>query len=283
MPMSHRSVLGFGAGGFHNLAYTQWGDAHSKRVCVCVHGLTRNSRDYDMLAERLQRQYRVVCPDVVGRGDSDWLDEASHYDFPQYLNDMTTVLARVGAAKVDWVGTSMGGIIGMGLAAQPRTPIAKLVLVDVGPFIPQSALDRIAEFVGTDQRFPDKAAAERYIRTVSAPFGPLSDDQWRHLADHSTRDDDQGGVRLHYDPKIGTAFRDAVSGDVDMWPLWDMISCPVLVVRGVQSDLLLPETVQEMANRGPKADVIEVADTGHAPMLMDSLTIEAVQKWLVSK
>lgn len=282
MAMRTRSFLGLGPAGFHKVAYTQWGDPHSKRVCVCVHGLTRNSRDFDVLAADLQRQYRVVCPDVVGRGDSDWLNDAAHYDFPQYLSDMTALIARLGVDGVDWVGTSMGGIIGMAMAAQPKSPLRKLVLVDVGPFIPAASLDRIGEYLGRDDRFTDLDEAERYLRTVSAPFGPLTDENWRHLAEHGTRVDGEGKLRLHYDPRIGDAFRANVDGDVDLWALWDAIRCPVLVLRGVHSDLLLPETVAEMKKRGPGAEVVEIADTGHAPMMMDDETIETVHRWLIS-
>lgn len=282
MSMTEQSFLGLGPSGFHRIAYTEWGDKAAQRVCICVHGLTRNSRDYDMFAAVLQRDFRVVCPDVAGRGQSDWLADPAQYDFPQYVNDMAGLIARVGSPAVDWVGTSMGGIIGMAVAAQKNSPIAKLVLVDVGPFIPKASLDRIGGNVGNDNRFPDLAAAEAYFRTVSAPFGPLTDAHWRHIAEHGTRPDGEGALRLHYDPKIASRFGDGAAADVDLWYLWDAIGCPVLVVRGADSDLLLRETADEMTRRGPKAAVIEVAETGHAPMLMDGPTIEAVRAWLLS-
>lgn len=282
MSMTEKSILGLGPSGFHRVAYTQWGDEPAGGVCICVHGLTRNGRDYDLFADVLQRDRRVICPDVVGRGRSDWLADPAQYDFPQYANDMAVLIARTGSVSVDWVGTSMGGIIGMALAAQANSPIARLVLVDVGPFIPKASIERIAGYIGNDERFPDVAAAESYFRTVAAPFGPLTDAHWRHIAEHGTRDDGAGALRLHYDPKIAVRFRDGAAVDVDLWSLWDAIRCPVLVVRGAHSDLLLKETADVMTRRGPKATVIEVADTGHAPMLMDGPTIAAVRDWLLS-
>lgn len=282
MAMKEKSFLGLGPAGFHRVAYTEWGEESADRVCICVHGLTRNSRDYDLFAGTLQRDCRVVCPDVVGRGESDWLDDPAQYDFPQYVNDMAGLIARVDRPAVDWVGTSMGGIIGMAAAAQKNSPIARLVLVDIGPFIPKASLERIGGNVGNDNRFADVAAAEAYFRTVSAPFGPLSDAHWRHIAEHGTRPDGAGALRLHYDPRIAARFGEGAATDVDLWHLWDAIRCPVLVVRGAESDLLLKETADEMTRRGPKATVIEVADTGHAPMLMDDPTIEAVRSWLIN-
>lgn len=285
MAMTEKSFLGVSNGGFHRVAYTQWGDAHSKRVCVCVHGLTRNGRDYDAFATEVQRQYRVVCPDIVGRGASDRLADPMGYDFPQYVNDMTALIARLGADQVDWVGTSMGGIIGMLMAALPNSPIRKLVLVDVGPYIPKEALQRLAGYVGMDPRFPDRATAEAYFRAVAASFGPLTDAQWAHLVEYGTEPDGEGAFKLRYDPAIAAKLREGAEKgeDVDGWPLYDAIRCPVLLLRGESSDLLLRETADEMARRGPKATVVEVADTGHAPMLMDAPTIETVRAWLVGE
>lgn len=268
--------------GLHRMAYTEWGDPRNPRVLVCVHGLTRNCRDFDFLAERLAAHYRVVCPDVVGRGQSDWLDNKDQYQIPLYAQDMITLLARLGADEVDWIGTSMGGLIGMAIAAQPGTPIRRLVLNDVGPLITGESLRRIADYVGQAPVFPDQAAAEQYIRAVSAPFGPLTDAQWRHMTEHSTRSHPDGGVVLRYDPGIGNAFKAAfVLGDVDLWPLYDAIRCPTLCIRGADSDLLTEGTHRKMGERGPRAQLAEVAGVGHAPMFMDEAQVALARDFLL--
>jgi len=277
-------VLGLSQNGFHRVAYADWGDPGCREACVCVHGLTRSGRDFDALAAALTPHRRVLCPDVAGRGRSDWLASAEAYSYQQHLADLTAVIARTGTSAVDWVGTSMGGILGMLMAAQPNTPIRRLVINDVGPFIPRDALLRIREHVGVDPRFPDFEAAEAYMRRVSAPFGDLPDHHWRHLTRHCVRRDGSGGYRLHYDPRIGEAFRDPDEiTDVDLWHVWDAIACPVLVVRGAESDLLTAETVTEMTRRGPSAEVVTVPETGHAPPLLSAEQIRPVVDWLTAR
>lgn len=271
--------------GFHTMAYREWGAPDVDRVVVCVHGLTRNGRDFDALAAALAGSgCRVVCPDVVGRGDSDWLGDPAGYGFPQYLADMTVLLARLDAEAVDWVGTSMGGLIGMMLAAQPGSPLRRLVLNDVGPFLPKAALERIAGYVGQDPRFPDLDAAETYIRDIHAGFGALADPEWRHLTETSVAaaEAGDGTLRLRYDPGIGANFRARPVEDVDLWPIWDRITVPTLALRGAESDLLLPETAAEMARRGPRAELAEIAGCGHAPALMDPDQIALVRDWLLA-
>lgn len=266
--------------GFHRMAYYEWGAADAARTVVCVHGLTRNGRDFDTLAAALaDAGYRVVCPDVAGRGASDWLSAPADYGFPQYLADMTALIARLDVAWVDWIGTSMGGLIGMMLAARPETPLRRLVINDVGPFIPKAALERIGTTLGTDPVFADMNAAEAHLRTIHAPFGALTDAQWRHLTEHSLRPV-EGGFKLRYDPMIGEAVREEPPGDVDLWPVWDAIGCPTLVLRGARSDLLLAETAEEMRGRGPGADVVAIPGCGHAPALMDERQIGIVSNWL---
>jgi pimeloyl-ACP methyl ester carboxylesterase len=277
--MKTEGVLGLGPHGFHRIAYTEWGAASSSRTLICVHGLTRNGRDFDRLAAALSDRWRVVCPDVPGRGRSDWLPQ-SDYTYPQYLADMTALIARLGVTEVDWLGTSMGGLIGMLLAAQPNTPIRRLVLNDIGPFIPKAALVRIGEYVGKDERFATVDELEAYLRRVHAPFGPISDQDWRHMALQGYRRLEGGGFALHYDPAIGPAFFAGGIKDVEMWSVWDAVRCPVLVLRGVHSDILSAETAAEMQKRGPKARVVEFADTGHAPALMNESSIAVVREWL---
>ncbi|MCW5626339.1 MAG: alpha/beta hydrolase, partial [Burkholderiales bacterium] len=219
-----------GPHGFHRTRYTEWGDPANPHVVVCVHGLTRNGRDFDALATRLSRKARVVCPDIVGRGTSDRLSHPSDYGYPQYLADLTALIARSGADTVDWVGTSMGGLIGMLMAVQPGAPIRRLVMNDVGPFVPQAALEVLATYVGKAPSFDDTAALEQYLRQVFSGFGALTDVQWRHLAEHSARRDDDGRITLAYDPAIGAALTGPLQ-DVDLWSLWPALRTPVLVIR----------------------------------------------------
>ena len=268
--------------GLHRVAYTEWGEPENPNVLVCVHGLTRNGRDFDELARTLAVDYRVICPDVVGRGRSDWLRDPSGYTFPQYASDMMVLLARLNVASVHWLGTSMGGLIGMWIASQEDSPITRLVLNDVGPLISVASLLRIGEYVGQAPKFDTYEDAEKYVRLVSQPFGPLSDTQWRHLTEFSLQRLPDGRLAMRYDPAIGEAFRQALSaGDIDLWPIYDRIRCPTLVVRGAESDLLTRETMQAMAMRGPRPQTAEIAGVGHAPMFLDLQQIGIVRDFLL--
>jgi pimeloyl-ACP methyl ester carboxylesterase len=280
MGMSRHSLLAVGSSAFHRLAYVAWG-APAAPVLLCVHGLTRNGRDFDFLAAALEDSFRVICPDVLGRGASAGAASAKDYNTAQYVADATALIARLGVERVDWLGTSMGGLMGLFAASLPGTPIRHLVLNDIGPFVPKASLERIAAYVGTDPRFDDIGGVEQYLRTVHAPFGDLTEAQWRHLATHGARPLDGGGYGLAYDPKIGDAFRAAPIADLDLWALWDRIECPVLVLRGAESDLLTREVAEEMTQRGPKAELIEFAGCGHAPALMAPEQITAVRDWLL--
>lgn len=280
--MRERCVQCVGPHGLHRMAYVEWGDPDNPRVLVCVHGLTRNGRDFDFLARALQDDYRVICPDVVGRGRSDWLGVKTDYGFPLYVSDMVTLLARANAKTVHWVGTSMGGIIGMLLAGLPHSPISRLVLNDVGPVITAVSLSRIAEYVGRAPKFPSMEEAEAWIRQVSAPFGPLSDEQWRHLTRYSVRPV-AGGFSMVYDPGIGDVFRSlSIVADMDMWSAYNAIRCPTMAMRGVESDLLEHATLQRMAETGPRARIAEIPGVGHAPMFMDEAQISLVRDYLLS-
>ena len=284
MPYREHSLQCLSPAGLHRIAYTEWGDARNPRVLVCVHGLARVGRDFDDLARALCGTYRVVCPDIVGRGRSDWLVDPTHYQFPQYMADMVTLLARLNANSVHWVGTSMGGLIGLGLAALPHTPIERLVLNDVGPLLKAAALSRIAEYLGQAPVFADFAQAEAYIRTVSASFGLTTDAQWQRLAEISLVPADGGGLRLHYDPAIAVPMRAQRTGsvDIDLWHIYDAVRCPTLVVRGAQSDLLDRATLTAMAARGPRAATVEIPGVGHAPMFMDAPQIDIVKDFLLN-
>ena len=284
IPYREHSIQCLSPAGLHRVAYTEWGDPHNPRVLVCVHGLSRVGRDFDDLARALCGDYRVVCPDIVGRGRSDWLADPMHYQIPQYVSDMVTLLARLDAGSVHWIGTSMGGLIGLGLAAMPHTPIERLVLNDVGPLLKAEALKRIAEYLGQSPVFSDFAQALAYIRAISASFGLTTEAQWRRLAEASLVPAQGGGLRLHYDPAIAVPMRAQGTGsvDIDLWHIYDAIRCPTLVVRGAQSDLLDSATVAAMATRGPHAATVEISAVGHAPMFMDAGQIGVVKDFLLN-
>ena len=265
--------------GLHRMAYLEWGDARNRDVLVCVHGLTRTSRDFDELARALCGRFRVVCPDVAGRGDSEPLADPTLYAVPQYTADMVTLIARLDVDSVSWVGTSMGGLIGMALAAQAGTPVKRMVLNDVGPVITKASLERISSYTGKAPTFASVEEAERYIRTVSAPFGQHSDAQWRFLTETWLRRNDDGTWRAHYDPRIGDALV-VPEKDLELWSVYDAVRCPTLLVRGELSDLLTRGTAAEMANRGPLAKVAEIRGVGHAPTLMQPDQIALVRDFL---
>ncbi len=296
-------VLCLSTHGFHRMFYTDWGDPSSQRVVICVHGLTRNCRDFDFLAQALAGECRVVCPDVVGRGRSDWLYRKDDYAYPQYMADMTALLARASAApaaggslgnladfltgrygprSIYWVGTSMGGMLGMLLASRPNSPIGKLVVNDVGPLIPKASLERIAIYVGKDPRFKTFEELDAYVRQISAPFGPLTDAQWRHLTLHGAKQHQDGSWGMSYDPDIAAPLRKGAPQDVDLWSYWDTITCPTLALRGADSDLLLKQTAEQMQKRGPQARLVEFAGVGHAPMLMADDQIKVVKDFLLA-
>jgi pimeloyl-ACP methyl ester carboxylesterase len=243
-PRDHKMPV-LGPGGFFRLAWTEWGPERAPdRTVICVHGLTRNGRDFDALARALAHDgWRVVCPDMPGRGASDWLHRADDYSYPVYTQTVAALYARLDVAKLDWIGTSMGGLIGMLLAAQRGHFIRKLVLNDIGPFVPAAALQRIGEYCGRDPRFQDFEEVEAY------------------------------------DPAIGKPFAGRAADDVVLWPFWDQLRVPVLAMRGETSDLLLRETLLRMVKR-PNCRAVEVAGCGHAPALMTQDQIGTIVEFL---
>ena len=271
--------------GLHQMAYKEWGDPNNPRVLVCAHGVSRVSDDFDSLAAAMSDRYRVICPDVVGRGRSSWLKNPQFYVVPQYVSDMVTLVARLDVEQVDWFGTSMGALIGMGLAALPESPIRKMVMNDVGPALNFPALVRIAEYLGVDRRFATFDEGVNYIRTVSAPFGPHTDEEWTKLARDVLRQEEHGQWRRHYDPALARPFQglteeSARQGEAALWAAYDAIRCPVLLVRGEESDLLTPETAQQMTERGPRAKLVVVPGVGHAPTFMHEDQIAIARSFL---
>ena len=275
-----RSVQCVSPKGLHRMAYREFGDPRNRDVLVCVHGLTRTGRDFDELARALCGQFRVVCPDVAGRGDSDRLGDPMLYGIAQYVADMVTLIARLDVESVRWLGTSMGGLIGMALAAQAGSPVSRLVLNDAGALITRASLERIASYVGKAPVFASIQEAEQYIRRISAPFGAHSEAQWRFLTETWLRPNPGGGWRAHYDPRIAEP-RMVPEKDLELWALYDAIRCPTLVLRGESSDLLTRDTAAGMAQRGPKARVVEIRGVGHAPTLMHADQIAIVRDFLL--
>ena len=262
------------------LAYLEWGAGDADHVVVCVHGLTRNAHDFDTLAAALATAgARVLAVDVVGRGDSSWLPDPSGYAVPNYADQFTQFLGLMELAKVDWIGTSMGGFIGMVLAAGEEPPLKRLILNDIGPAIPQHALGQIQTYLGLDLVFANLEELEKHLRFIHAPFGPLTDEQWHHLAVHSSRKADDG-LRLNYDPAIRVPFNEAAAVDIDLWGLWDQIKCPTFLLHGMESTLVSLATASEMQQRGPNATVEHVMNVGHAPALMSHDQILTIKRWL---
>ncbi len=291
MEPRHGSLLGVHRGGWHRLAYTEWGDTRNRHVVVCVHGLTRNSRDFDALARTLSSECRVVCLDVVGRGDSEWLEDKTGYGFGTYEPDVAALFARITAGDadpartmIDWVGTSMGGLLGMTLAARAATPIRRLVINDIGPSVSSAALARVARsHAKAHAELATLEEVERQLRETYATFGPLDDAQWRILAQHGARRTERGTYRIACDPGVVAAPNagEDPPAPLDLWRVWDRIRCPVLVLRGSRSDVLTADIALEMQSRGPGARVVEFANIGHAPWLMTPAQIAPVRDFLL--
>lgn len=281
----------------HRMAYWQWGSAQAPHVIVCVHGLTRQGRDFDVLAAALVAKaggaVRVVCPDVAGRGRSDWLADPMGYQVPVYAADMVALLAQLQAqapvARLDWVGTSMGGLIGLVIAGQPGlplpVPVGRLVLNDVGPEVSWSGIQRIQAYVGQTGAFDSVEAAADAMWLVSSSFGPHSREQWLALSRPMLRALPSGGLTLHYDPALAVPVRAATQestaqGSQMLWGLYDQIRARTLVLRGATSDLLTPEVAASMASRGPRARVVTLAGVGHAPTLVADDQVATVADFL---
>jgi pimeloyl-ACP methyl ester carboxylesterase len=273
--------------GLHSMAYKEWGDPDNPNVLICVHGVTRVSDDFDNMARALRGTYRVICPDIVGRGRSDWLKDPQYYQLPQYVNDIVTLIARLDVETLDWFGTSMGGLIGMGLASLPKNPIRKLILNDIGPGLNSAALDRIGGYIGEAVRFPTFDEAAGYIRAISEPFGPHTDEEWRKLATDVLRQDKDGLWTRNYDLALAASFKAptpelAQKTEAVLWHAYDSVKCPTMLVRGEKSDLLTREVAQQMTQRGPKAKLVEIAGVGHAPTFMHADQIAIARDFFAS-
>ena len=281
----------------HRMAYWEWnatGNPAHPHVIVCVHGLSRQGRDFDVLARALSQHARVICPDVVGRGQSDWLSDPQGYQIPQYVGDMLCLLGQVHAEAaietLDWFGTSMGGLIGLALLGSPGlplpVPVRRLVLNDVGPVIQWQALQRIGSYLGQFTPFDTLQQAADALWAISSGFGPHTPAQWLELSRHMVKPVEGGAVTLHYDPAIAVPFRSvtqeaAAQGDAMLWKLYDAVQARTLLLRGAQSDLLTRQTAQAMALRGPRAELVEFEGVGHAPTLVADDQVQVVERFLL--
>jgi pimeloyl-ACP methyl ester carboxylesterase len=282
-PDRRGTILGLSLTGFHEVAFVDWGPEDAAIPVVCVHGLSRQGRDFDYLAAELAgRGRRVLCPDLAGRGLSGRLRNSNEYALPQYCADMNALVARLGAEEVDFVGTSLGGLIGIVLAGMPGNFIRRLVINDIGPFLPWPGLARIGTYLsGMPVEFRDLGEAERYFREVLAPFGELADEHWMQITRHSVAwDASRERYFMLCDPHIVRAFRNPWHYNLDLWKYWTAIKAPTLVLRGVHSDLLPLDLARDMVRRNPCAKVIEIEGCGHAPTLMSPDQIECVREFL---
>jgi pimeloyl-ACP methyl ester carboxylesterase len=273
--------------GLHRLAYTEWGEPHNPRVLVCVHGLTRSGRDFDRLAAAMASTHRVVCPDVVGRGLSSWLNEPNYYGIPQYVADMVTLIARLEVETVDWFGTSMGGLIGLALAGLKNTPIRAMLLNDVGPHLEPGSIQRIGEYLGKPARFETLQQGVEHAALLAQSFGALTPDEWREINTPLLHQRD-GAWQFRYDPRIAQPFAATTPeltqlGEAALWNSLEAIEAPVLVVRGAESDLLSRETVAQMVARGKAVSSVEIVGAGHAPAFLAPEQIEMARRFFVGE
>lgn len=295
--MKNDYFLGLSEEGFHRVVYSEWGSRSEILPIICAHGLTRNRHDFDDLANYLSNQgEHVFCPDIVGRGDSGWFKNPLHYTYEQYIADMNVMIARTQAQSINWIGTSMGGLLGMVLASMQNSPIKKLVINDIGPQIPAKGIARLAKHTGNDPEFANLEEAKNYYKTIYFGFGNLTDEQWLKIAKNGVREVSPGRFVTKIDPGIKIApakskiawqallhplkVLEGSFFDVDLWQVWYKISCPVLVIHGQTSDLLLPAIIQKMQQTHKQVEVIEVSNSGHAPALLDPILHGTIYQWL---
>ncbi len=276
--MRTESVMGLSSTGLHRMVYHEWGSPENDRVLVCVHGLARNGRDFDDIAKSLSREYRVICPDMPGRGESDWLVNPADYAMPQYLSNIMVLLARLNVEKVDWLGTSMGGIIGMLLASMPNSPIRKLILNDIGAFVSKDSLQRIGEYL-IPQYFENPEAAKAFMQATYPGLSNLNEAQWQHLTQQGFKEVEQGWTQ-HYDPAIGDMTRANADQDIDLWPVWRAIQCPQMLIWGEVSDILTRATVEQMQQEKPNMSLYSLPGVPHVPSLMEEAHIYKITQWL---
>ncbi len=282
MRMQQRFLSCLAPSQFHKLAYREWPGPRGAPTLLCVHGLTRNGRDFDVIAEAMSAHYRVVCPDMPGRGASEYLAEPSQYGYAVYLADLAALIARLDVERLDWLGTSMGGLLGMMIAATPGSPIRRFVINDIGAVVAKPGLLRIASYVGLDPKFDTldalaDAMAANFVGSDQTPRATLL-----KIAEGASRKLPDGRYGLAYDPRIGEVFKATPPEEVNLFAFWDRVACPTLVLRGGVSDILSRETAEEMTRRGPKAKLVEFPGVGHAPWLATEDQIAPVRDFLLA-
>ena len=280
--MQQRALSCLDPQGFHKLAYREWSGPAGAPTLICVHGLTRNGRDFDVIARALSDRYRVVCPDMPGRGLSDNLPDPAQYNYALYLADLAALISRLDVESLDWLGTSMGGLLGMMMATTPGSPIRRLVINDIGALVAKAGLERIAGYVGLDPKFDTLDALADAMVANFVGSDQLARVTILKLAEGASRKLPDGRYGLAYDPRIGDAFKANPPQDIDLFPVWERIACPTLVLRGAISDLLSPQTAQAMTQRGPRARLVEFPGVGHAPWLASQDQIAPVRDFLLA-
>lgn len=287
LPLITKTYCGATPAGFHQIAYREYGD--KKNPCIiAVHGLTRNAYDFHALGCQLQGEYRFIAVDMPGRGQSDPLRDPAYYTYYQYANDLISLISRLDVTECYWVGTSMGGLLGMILASLPGSPIRKLILNDIGPFVSHDVIQRIRRYAGVEVKTPTRAELEAIAHEIYAPFGPISQENWRKVMDHNIRELEDGTFTFAYDCRVTQQFDTELStaqntdpkGNLTFWPYWDALTCDVMVIHGAQSDLLTRSILDKMASRGPQFHYHCVKEAGHAPWLLDPSLLDEIHRWL---
>ena len=269
-----------GPSGFHTLHYTEWGRRNAARVVICAHGYSGNARDFDVIARELAADARVICIDGAGRGESDWLSSPMAYHFGQFLADINALIAHLGVKKVEWIGTSMGGLLGMLLASQPGSPVHRLVMNDIGAFVPMDALQAIGRNLEAPAHFASLEEVEAHMRKTHGTWGEISDEQFQAIAVHGSRKEGEG-YRLHYDPQITRLLKPfPLAPGIFMWDAWYRVRCPVLLLRGETSTIFPEAVAQAMLDAKPAAELVEIPGCGHVPSLMEASQIAIVRNFL---
>lgn len=286
MAFQEKSYFSFHQNGQHEIFYSDWGPEDANPI-ICVHGLTGNGRDFDFLAEGLIKHgHRLICVDLPGRGSSDFHDDPLLYNYDQYMRDLQELLVHLdlqAPESVDWIGVSLGGLLGMRMAGQQHSPIKRLIINDVGPHVPQAALDFIYNVIAQTYHFDTVSDLEKRMReTRGLTWGPVTDEQWHHMAEHNARALEDGRITYSYDPQIARVFETSPIGDVDLWGSWNATKCPVFLIRGAESLLLTPDIVTTMKESGPGSGMhyVEFKGCGHVPSLMAPDQIKTIRDWL---
>ncbi len=265
-----------------HMSYVEFGLQNNDNILVCAHALAGNSRDFDYLAMRLKSFYRVISFDIAGRGRSDWLENPKDYNYETYILDVMFLLKSLGVSKCDWVGTSMGGIIGMNIDAEFPGLINKMVLNDIGPEMPIKTLEKIGRYIGRNPVFANENESKRHLKRMYSPFGIKEESHWDHLHTHSIMEHDDG-LKLHYDPAISEVFHDNIKDkkdDINLWNIWNKGKAELMIIRGENSDILTKNTYNKITSEPRVTKNIIINDAGHAPALMDDSLIDEIESWL---